>query len=36
LESFCFNVVVRGLRVDYDLGLRALAEQWCDAIYRAG
>lgn len=36
LQSFCFNVVVRGLRVDYDLGLRALAEQWCDAIHRAG
>lgn len=35
LQSFCFNVVVRGLRVDYDLGLRALAEQWRDAIHRA-
>lgn len=35
LQSFCFNVVVRGLRVDYELGLRALAEQWCDAINRS-
>jgi AcrR family transcriptional regulator len=34
LQSFCFNVVVRGLRVDYELGLRALAEQWVDAIHR--
>lgn len=35
LQSFCFNVVVRGLKVDYKLGLRALAEQWCDAIKRS-
>jgi AcrR family transcriptional regulator len=33
LQYFCFIVVVRGLEVDLDLGLRALAEQWCSAIH---
>ena len=34
LQSFCFNVVVRELHIDHSLGLRALAENWRDAINR--
>ena len=33
LQYFCFHVVVRGLNVNVDAGVQALAEQWFAAIH---